>query len=246
MGSSFFKRFFRGRTDLSGRMEDVIGYRFRDENLLLQAMSHRSSVEDGPSNERLEFLGDAVLDLVVSQYLFGAYPDFDEGALTKTKASLVNEAVLSKVAGNFKLGQFVFLSKEEEKSGGREKSSIISDATEALIGAIYLDGGLEAARNVIIRFILSDIDELINDKAIYNYKGDLLEMMQGNGRGMPKYEITDEQGPDHIKTFEVAVSIDGVSYGTGKGSTKKEAEQKAAKMALSVLKKDIQRRSSVE
>jgi ribonuclease-3 len=246
MGFSFFKRLLRGRKDLSGHLEDVIGYKFSDEDLLRQALSHRSNVDDGPSNERLEFLGDAVLDLVVSEYLFGEFPDFDEGALTKTKASLVNETVLSKVAGSLKLGQFVFLSKEEERSGGREKSSIISDAAEALIGAIYLDGGLKAAKEVIIRLILSDLDELINDKAIYNYKGDLLELMQGNGRGMPKYEIVDEQGPDHIKIFEVAVSIDGIGYGTGKGTTKKEAEQKAAKMALSNLKKEKKQQSSVD
>ena len=237
MRFSFFKRFFDGSDNKFDEIEKIIGYRFSNGELLKRALSHRSSVEDEPSNERLEHLGDAVLGLVVSEFLFNKFPEMDEGELTKLKASLVNEAVLWKVAGKFKLGEFIFLSKEEEKSGGRNKPSIVSDAIEALLGAIYLDGGLAAVRKFIARFILSDFENLANDKATYNYKGELLEMMQGQGLGMPRYETLEENGPDHMKVFDIAVSVDGIQYGDGKGSTKKEAEQKAAKMALELLEK---------
>ncbi|MEE9554759.1 MAG: ribonuclease III [candidate division Zixibacteria bacterium] len=238
MSFSFFKRFFHASSDQFDEIEKVTGYQFSNRELLKRALSHRSSVEDQPSNERLEHLGDAVLGLVVSEFLFNKFPEMDEGDLTKLKASLVNEAVLWRIAGKFRLGNFIFLSKEEEKSGGRNKPSIVSDATEALLGAIYLDGGLEKVRKFIERFILNDLENLANDKSIYNYKGELLEMMQGKGLGMPRYEIIDEKGPDHMKVFDIAVSVEGVRYGDGRGSTKKEAEQKAAEMALEVLGKE--------
>jgi len=237
MSFSFIKKLFDRRVDQAAGLETVIEYRFENREWLKLALSHRSSVDNGPSNERLEHLGDAVLGLVVSEYLFGEFPDMDEGALTKMKASLVNEAVLCKVAGRLNLGNYIFLSKEEEKSGGRNKSSIVADALEALLGAIYLDGGLGTVKRFVARFILDDFEDLVNDKKVYNFKGELLELTQGSGRGMPRYEITDQQGPDHLKVFDIAVTIDGTRYGAGKGSTKKEAEQKAAEMALRALKK---------
>lgn len=237
MDFSILKRIFGNRKESFAEFEKIIGYHFNDARLLKRALSHRSSVEKEPSNERLEHLGDAVLGLIVSEFLFHEFPSIDEGELTKLKASLVNEAVLWKVAGRFDLGKFVLLSKDEEKSGGRNKPSIVADAAEALFGAIYLDGGLEAARKVISRFVLDDFESLVNDKTIYNYKGELLELMQGMGRGTPRYEIIDEKGPDHLKEFVIAVSVDGVKYGTGRGSTKKEAEQKAAEEALVSLRK---------
>jgi len=174
---------------------------------------------------------------VVSDFLFRRYPNHNEGNLTKIKASLVNESMLSKVATSHGLGQYVFLSPEEEKSGGRSKPSIIADATEAIIGAIYLDGGLEPATRVIDKLILGDFEHLIKDEAMLNYKGELLERMQGEGRGTPRYEVIDEIGPDHIKTFVISVSVDGSRLGTGQGMSKKEAEQRAAKMALESLPK---------
>jgi ribonuclease-3 len=237
MRFSFLKRIFSGEKDSLDGFEATIGYRFQDRNLLVSALSHRSSVENGRSNERLEYLGDAVLGLIVSEFLFGEYPDLDEGDLTKMKASLVNEAVLSKVAGEFGLGNFIFLSNEEEKSGGRKKPSIVADAAEAVLGAVYLDGGLSAARSIVGRFFLTDYESLLNDESSYNYKGELLEKIQGSGKGLPRYELQKEIGPDHEKQFVISVSVNGENLGQGDGSTKKEAEQKAARMALRTLRK---------
>jgi ribonuclease-3 len=235
MSFSFLKRLFaRNGPDLSG-VESVLGYSFTDKELLANALSHRSSVTDGRANERLEYLGDAVLGLVVSEFLFRQFPDHNEGDLTKMKAALVNEAMLSKVANTFNLGQYIFLSPEEEKSGGRLKPSITADAMEAVMGAIYLDGGMGQAARVIGKLILDDFKSLIQDDAIYNYKGELLEKMQAAGRGIPRYEVLEEIGPDHIKVFVISVSVDGVRLGAGQGTSKKEAEQRAAKMALEVL-----------
>jgi ribonuclease-3 len=234
---SFLKKLFFGGEPTLDKLESILGYEFRDRKLLAKALSHRSSVSGGLANERLEYLGDAVLGLVVSEFLFKKYPEHNEGNLTKTKAALVNEAMLSKVARKFSLGKYIYLSSEEEKSGGRLKPSIVADATEALIGAIYLDGGLEPASGIIKKFILDDFENLIKDESMLNYKGDLLERMQGEGRGSPRYEIIEEIGPDHVKTFVMSVSVDGAKLGSGRGNTKKEAEQRAAKMALEALER---------
>ena len=235
MPFSFFKKIFTKEEPALKEIESILGYSFKDKHLLAKALSHRSSVSDGLANERLEYLGDAVLGLVVSEFLFRKFPDYDEGNLTKIKAALVNEVMLSKVAYNFRLGQYVFLSPEEEKSGGRLKPSIIADAMEAVLGAVYLDGGLVPVEKVIDKFLLTDFENLIKDEAMFNYKGELLERMQGSGNGVPKYEVIEEIGPDHIKVFVISVSIDGARMGTGQGTSKKEAEQRAAKMALEAL-----------
>lgn len=241
MPFSFFKKIFSKDEPALREIESILGYSFKDRRLLAKALSHRSSVSDGLANERLEYLGDAVLGLIVSDFLFRKFPEYNEGNLTKIKAALVNETTLSKVAYSFRLGQFVFLSPEEEKSGGRLKPSIIADAMEAVIGAVYLDGGLESSAKVIGNLILSNFENLIKDEAMFNYKGDLLERMQGNGHGVPKYEVLEEIGPDHIKVFVISVSVDGVRLGTGQGTSKKEAEQRAAKMALEKLGKDAEK-----
>jgi len=236
MNLAFFRKLFsRDKSTSLGEFETILGYVFSDRKILDKALSHRSSVAGGLANERLEYLGDAVLGLVVSEFLFKRYPEYDEGNLTKIKAALVNEAMLSKVAYKLNLGEFIYLSSEEEKSGGRLKASIIADAMEAVLGAVYLDGGLFPAASIIKRVLLDDFENLIKDEAMFNYKGELLERMQGEGRGSPRYEIMEEIGPDHIKTFIMSVSVDGVKLGTGQGATKKEAEQKAAKMALESL-----------
>ncbi len=245
MEFSFFKKIFSRGKNPFGKIESALGYFFQNKDLLKKALSHRSSVENAPSNERLEYLGDAVLGLVVSEFLFKRFLDLNEGDLTKMKALLVNEAVLSKVAGDLGLGQFIYLSKEEEKSGGRNKPSIIADAAEAVLGAIYLDGGLPAAQKAVHGIFLRDFESFLNDEATYNYKGELLEIMQGTGQGTPRYEVLREIGPDHEKLFVISVSVDGTILGKGEGSTKKEAEQKAAKMALEGLM-DKKRRSTVE
>jgi len=235
MSLSFFKKLFSKNGPDIREVESVLGYHFNNRELLDNALAHRSSVANGRANERLEYLGDAVLGLVVSEFLFKRFPEHNEGDLTKMKAALVNETMLSKVAGNFELGQFIFLSQEEEKSGGRSKPSITADAVEAVIGAIYLDGGMEHAARVVKKLILNDFESLMRDDSMYNYKGELLEKMQAAGRGIPRYEVLEEIGPDHIKEFVISVSVDGVRLGTGRGTSKKEAEQKAARMALEAL-----------
>lgn len=235
---SIIKRLFPGKKDPLGEVETVLNYRFQNRDLLKKALTHRSWENAGLANERLEFLGDAVLGLVVSGFLFREFPDLKEGDLTKMKSSLVNESVLTKVFSRFGLADYIYLSSEEEKSGGREKSSITADAMEAILGAIYLDGGLERVSKVISRLLLSDHDRLINDESIYNYKGELLELIQNEGRGVPRYEVIEEIGPDHDKLFVVSVTVESEIIGTGKGTTKKEAEQKAARMALEFLNKN--------
>ena len=192
------------------------------------------------ANERLEFLGDSVLGMVTSQFLYESFPDKSEGDLTKLKATLVSEATLARIAKSISLGKYLNLSEEEGKSGGRERISIISDAYEAVIGAIYIDGGLASAGRVIKNQILKRCLELTTDKDFYNYKGELLEYMQALGWGMPRYEVLSEEGPDHQKRFTIVVSAKGRKMGKGEGGTKKEAEQMAAKRALENIDKTLE------
>ena len=237
MAFSFIRKLLHGKKNPLENVQAILKYRFQNESLLKKALTHRSWEDSGIANERLEFLGDAVLGLVVSRFLFSRFPDLKEGDMTKMKSGLVNEAVLSKVFSNFGLGQYLYLSPEEEKSGGKSKPSITADAMEAILGAIFLDGGLKNAARVIERMLLADFDEYLNDKDFHNYKGELLELVQVDGRGVPHYEVVDEIGPDHGKLFIVAVSVESETIGTGRGTTKKEAEQKAARMALEAMNK---------
>jgi len=240
-----FKRYFE--------LEHRLGYRFKDLGLLDRALTHRSFIyasenssigslqnENLVSNERLEFLGDSILGMVVSQFLFENFPGKREGDLTKLKGTLVSEASLSRIARSILLGKYLNLSEEEDKSGGRQRTSIIADAYEAVIGAIYLDGGLAPVRRVIKNQILKRCLELTSDKTFYNYKGELLEYLQALGLGMPRYEIIVEEGPDHQKKFTIGVLVKGKKLGKGVGLSKKEAEQKAAKMALQNIDKFLE------
>ncbi|MCP4684830.1 MAG: ribonuclease III [bacterium] len=217
-------------------LERLIGYHFRDRGLLRLSLTHRSVARAAekpmPSNERLEFLGDSVLGLIIADQLFRKHPDLSEGDLTKQKAMLVNETTLSIVAIEIGLNRFVYVSAEEEKSGGRERPSIVSDAFESIIGAVFLDGGLQAARSLVLDTIYSRKASILADDSQRNYKGDFLEMVQARAVGMPRYEIVSETGPDHDKTFNVVVTVAGEEVGRGTGSSKKEAEQKAAAEAL--------------
>lgn len=222
--------------------QELIGYPFSNPELLRVALTHRSFAKSRegdwlPSNERLEFLGDSVLSLIVAEFLYVNYPEKLEGALTKLRSRLVNEMSLFTRAAGFQLGDFIFLSPEEEKAGGRRRASIISDAFEAVIGAIYLDGGIASVRPFIHRHLLEFVDEIRIDATYRNYKGELLEFLQARGDGMPRYEIASEQGPDHHKTFTVDVYNNGDKIGTGTGNSKKDAEQKAAAQALIKLGK---------
>ncbi len=226
---------------LGRRFQSIFRYEFNNENLLFEALTHRSYTRtaDGaelPSYERLEFLGDSVLGLVVAEEMYQRFPDKSEGELTKMKSLLVNETSLARFGGEAGLGEFLRLSPEEERSGGRERSSILADAFEAVLGAIYLDGSIEPVREVVRRLIVSRMDETLQDKSQINYKGELLEIMQGRGENMPQYEVISEAGPDHQKKFVVAVICRNEKLGVGEGLSKKEAEQKAARVALEALR----------
>ena len=216
--------------------QSTIGYHFRDVSLLELGLTHRSysHSEDrrSASNERLEFLGDSVLGLAIAEFLYRDHPNMREGELTKTKALLVNETTLALIGKRIMLNHFIRLSPEEDRSGGRQRPSIISDAFESVIGAVYLDGGLDAARDLVFRLIYSLKSEIISDKSQHNAKGELLELSQARGEGMPHYTVVSEKGPDHKKVFNVEVFVNGEKYGNGTGHSKKEAEQKAAMDAL--------------
>jgi ribonuclease-3 len=221
--------------------QEKINYRFRDPGLLRIALTHRSFAKSGndtwlPSNERLEFLGDAVLGLIVSEFLYAKYPEKLEGGLTKFKSLLVNETTLSRTAETLGLGKYILLSEEEDRAGGRSRPSITADALESIIAAMYLDGGLVSVRPFVTRHLLSQVDTIVADKTFRNYKGDLLEYLQASGAGMPRYEVTDEEGPEHEKTFVVSVYCNGEAIGFGSGMSKKDAEQKAAAQALARLR----------
>jgi ribonuclease-3 len=214
-------------------------YHFSNRVLLKEAMTHRSvcqnKSEKNFSNERLEFLGDAVLGLVVTDELYRRFPEHDEGRLTKAKSYLVSREVLSKQAEKMNLGQYLLVSNGEEKSGGRYRQSILADAFEAVIGAIYIDGGLEAVQQFIRRHLLREMDSLLKSKFHNNYKSWLLEHVQAKGEIVPEYRVVFEKGPDHHKEFTVEVILDGKGLGRGTGPSKKKAEQEAACQALQHL-----------
>ena len=223
-------------------LEDKIGYQFKDKQLLEQALTHSSYANERKINpkdhyERLEFLGDAVLELVSSDFLFRAYTTLPEGKLTKMRASIVCEQALASRAADIGLADFMLLGKGEEATGGRKRESIISDVMEAVIGAIYLDGGLKEAENYIKRIVIPCLDE---QQIIYDSKTLLQEYAQGVLKKGYYYEVVGESGPEHDKLFEVEVKLDGKPVGRGQGKTKKSAEQKAAYTALLNLKRNDQ------
>lgn len=222
-------------------LENRLGYCFKDENLLVKALKHRSYVysEEGSdrieSNERLEFLGDAVLELLVTEYLFRRFADKGEGELTQMKSQLVSRKVLAHQADRLGIGAFVLLSEDEREANGGQRPSILCDTLESLIGAIYLDGGLEAARSMVRRAVLADFRQIVQQDANCNFKSKLLEYSQSMGNGHPRYLVHAEEGPDHDKIFSVEVCITGQRMGWGRGRSKKEAQQMAAKDALESL-----------
>lgn len=222
-------------------LESRLGYRFKNEYLLVKALKHRSYVyaEEGSdrleSNERLEFLGDAVLELLVSEFLFRRFEDKAEGELTQMRSQLVSRTVLAQQADRLGVGTFVLLSPYEREANGGQRPSILCDTLESLIGAIYLDGGLEAARAFVQRAVLADFHQIVQQDATFNFKSKLLEYSQSMGNGPPRYWVHAEEGPDHDKLFIVEVSITGRRMGWGQGRSKKEAQQRAAKDALESL-----------
>ena len=210
--------------------QEVIGYQFQTPGLLSQALTHSSYANEkhmkkGSDNERLEFLGDAVLEIVSSEFLYLNYPKLPEGDLTKMRASLVCEPTLAFCTRQLNLGDYLLLGKGEDMTGGRKRKSILSDALEAVIGAIYLDGGFASAKEFILKFILTDIE---HKQLFYDSKTILQEMVQSRQAEALSYEILREEGPDHNKSFEVCAKIGDAEIGRGMGRTKKAAEQVAA------------------
>ena len=243
---ALFKKLFIRRNRRNPKIESFrllserIAYRFQDQELLVEALKHRSYLAESgedrlQSNERLELLGDSVLGMLVTEHLFHSFPEGEEGTLTTMKSLLVSRRVLSSVGKSIDLGQFIMLNQAEEKAGGRNRSSIISDAFEAVIGAVYLDGGLDAARQTVTKLVLSKLEKILAEEQHQNYKSMLLEYCQGKGMIGPVYRVTREEGPDHQKVFTVAVKVDDSALGIGKGNSKKKAEQWAAKEALNQL-----------
>ena len=221
-------------------LTDKIGYSFKKPELLKLALTHSSYANEkrlkGISyNERIEFLGDAVLELITSEFLYNNYPKMPEGEMTRTRASIVCEPTLALCAKEISLGDYLFLGKGEALSGGRKRASIVSDAMEALIGAIFLDGGIEEAKKFIYRFVLTDLE---NKKLFTDSKTILQEIVQSDHNNKElSYVIISEDGPDHNKTYTVAVQINGIEEGRGSGRTKKAAEQEAAYKAILKLQK---------
>lgn len=224
-------------------LENEIGYVFNDRELLMQALTHSSYVNDRKMdkslcNERLEFLGDAILEMTSSEFLYSEYPEKDEGELTKLRASLVSETPLAAVAGEIGLGEYLYLGHGEERTGGRTRYSVTSDAVEAVIGAIYLDGGIEPARAFVRKYILNDIE---NKKLFHDSKTVLQEIVQKYHRGTLTYRLVKEEGPDHDKNYGMNALIDEKIIGYGEGRTKKAAEQQAAYSAIKSLNKNAER-----
>ena len=219
-------------------LEKRIGYQFKDKSLLEHAVRHSSYVNEKhmkkyECNERLEFLGDAVLELVSSEYLFFTYRTMPEGELTKKRASMVCEPSLAFCARDIELGEYLRLGKGEEATGGRKRDSVTSDAMEALIGAIYLDGGFASAKEFIHRFILNDLED---KQLFYDSKSSLQELVQGKLKKDFSYVLLEESGPEHDKIFVAQVVMEGRQMGTGAGRTKKAAEQQAAYKTLLLLR----------
>lgn len=216
--------------------ETVLGVSFKRPALLDMALTHRSVSADDPAqldNERLEFLGDAVLQLAITRKLYEDYPDLPEGQLAKVRAAVVSGTALAEVATTIELGSYLKLSPSEERSGGRAKRSILADTLEALIGAIYLDSGFEAASDFVMRLWGGRIDERAKNPGVRDYKTRLQEALASKGL-RPQYAV-DGAGPDHVRTFTATVSVDGNTIGFGEGKSKKAAEQAAAEAALETL-----------
>lgn len=225
------------RRKLLEQLEERLGMRFNDLSLLNQALVHRSylngkSATRNESNERMEFLGDSVLGLVVNEHLYKRHPGENEGNLTKIKSLIVSRQVLAQLAEELDLGKYLLLSSGEIESGGRNRTSIIADALEGVIGAIYLDRGLETSRRFIRQLLLHNVEGFTENEEHINYKSLLQERVQSERKVHPQYKIRREAGPDHEKTFHVDVMVSGKLWGSGEGKTKKDAEQVAARDAL--------------
>jgi ribonuclease-3 len=221
------------------KFERIIGYSIRNEDVFVQALLHRSFLQRSDrtdrSNERLEFFGDSILNLIVAEYLYHHYPDAEEGELTKIRSRLVNRKALAAYARQIHLSDFILMSSSAAQAVGKGADTIVSDTYEAIVAAIYLDGGYEAARRFVERQILSALSKGTVLTSDDNYKSRLLEYSQSKGLGIPRYLIVKEEGPDHDRTFTVEVMLNNMKLGEGTGKNKKEAEQAAASRALETI-----------
>ncbi len=223
-------------TEASSRLEERIGYTFKNKDLLSQALTHRSYLNENPEwrldhNERLEFLGDAILELIVTEYLYTHYPN-PEGEMTNWRAALVNANMLAKISADFGLNDFILLSRGEAKDTGRARQYILANAVEAVIGAVYLDGGYEAAKKFVGRFVLTKLSDIIKQGLYRDAKSVLQEEAQERMSVTPTYEVLEEWGPDHARSFRVGVFFDKEKVGEGEGPSKQDAQQRAAEQAL--------------
>jgi ribonuclease-3 len=223
-------------TEIEGRL----GYIFEDKELLVEALTHRSFYYENPNtstahNERLEFLGDSVLGLVIVEFLFLSDKNLTESVMAKIKSYLVKEAVLSEIAGSLSLGKYLRLGKGEEATGGRTKKSLLSDTIEAVLGAIYLEGGYQKAQEVVLRLFREKIDSIMQTTVFADYKTELQEKTQLLFSTLPEYRLIKQEGEEHKKVFTIAVYVDGKKFGSGTGRSKKEAQTFAAKEAMSKL-----------
>ncbi len=237
--------------DSLASLEARLGVAFRDRRLLLAALTHPSYANEHasdltPTNERLEFLGDAALSLVVAETLYSRFPDVQEGRLTEWRAYVVQGPTLSRIAREgIGLGEFLRLGRGEEQTGGRERDGNLERCYEAVVGALYLDQGIEAVRAFVADTLGGEFDALANEAAILNAKGTLQELAQ-EGQGRPEYIVISQDGPDHSRRFEVEVRIGGVALGRGRGSSRQEAEKQAALVALPVLRERLGRNTSTD
>jgi ribonuclease III len=238
MLEKIFHLFSEKRDPVLARFELALDYKFKDQNLLKLALVHRSFAAEcaqdyfGRNNERLEFLGDSVLNMLVTDFLYCTYPTRDEGELSKFKAKMVSGTSLARAAEALQLGEYLYVSKGERKTGGHKKVSILEDGFEALVGAMYLDGGIGPCKVFLREYLLKNIEDILQDDSLINYKSLLLEHCQGSQQGVPGYRLLREDGPEHEKLFVMQAVLDGAGIGEGSGTSKKRAEQLAAKDAL--------------
>jgi ribonuclease-3 len=217
------------------KLEKCLDYQFKDKDLIIEALTHKS-YKKPYNNERLEFLGDAVLNLIVGEFLYTKFNKSNEGELSKIRASLVNETGFTRLANEIKLGDYIYISTAEERNKGRTKASILSDAFEAIMGAIYLESGIEVLKPIILDLLERSYEKINLDVLFSDYKTALQEITQAKFASIPEYRIEGSYGPDHKKEFEVSIWIDDTNYGSASGKSKKLAQQAAAKIAIEKLK----------
>ena len=218
-------------------LEEKTGFNFRNKDILQEALTHRSYLNENPSwhlphNERLEYLGDAVLELIVTEALYVKYPESPEGQLTVIRAALVNYQILGRIADELSLGDYIFMSRGERGDSSKAREVILANTFEALVGAMYVDQGLDSVRPFVERFVLSKTEEIVRNRSYKDAKSELQEVVQDRFRVTPSYEVLEESGPAHDKTFRVGVFYAGEKHGEGAGKSKQEAEVEAAKFAL--------------